>query len=285
MKSAGTTQMKPQVSIIVINHDTPEMTQDTLKSVRDSVGAKAFEIVVVDNSDRLFLDVTLADRYIRTENRGFANACNIGARESSGEYLLFLNSDVIVSAEAISLSAAYLRTHPEAGVLGIHTLLPDGTLDGGCKRGFPTPFASLCYFLKLDRIFPRSHSVARYHMLYLPEDQTQAVESVSGAYLMTPRAVFDKLDGWDEDFFMYGEDIDFCYRAKKAGYETVYFADASIVHKHGGSSTKSGKHAKSDAFYESMRIFYDKHYQAVYPRLVSTLVHAGIALKRRVNGK
>ena len=277
--------MKPSVSVVIIHHDTLDMTKKTIQSVRASVSPDAFEIVIVDNSDHSYLDASLADRYIRTENRGFANACNIGARNSNGAYILFLNSDVIVSPEAIKLSVDYLCAHPEAGVLGIHTLLPDGTLDGGCKRGFPTPFASLCYFLKLDRLFPKSRSIARYHMRYLPEDQTQEVESVSGAYMLVPSAVFEELGGWDEDFFMYGEDIDLCYRAKAAGYKVVYFAGASIVHKRGGSSLAMGKGGRSRAFFDSMRIFYDKHYKKKYSGLVTAMVHAGIAFMSRVNGR
>jgi GT2 family glycosyltransferase len=272
------------LSIVIINFNTRALTEQTIRSVFDSTKRISFEIILVDNStkqeekmlpqedERIIL---LSD----VENKGFGNGCNLGAQQAHGDYVLFLNSDTIVHEEALDRCVEYMRDHPDVGGLGIHTLLKDGTLDHGCKRGFPTPMASLYYFTGMDRRHPESKKYGAYRQTFLDENETNDTDCVSGAFLMMPKKVLEQLGGFDERFFMYGEDVDLCYRVKEAGYRIVYFAEASMTHLKGSS----GLHTKSKTviyhFYHAMTLFYDKHYKKKYPFFVTWIVHLGIRAK------
>lgn len=275
------------LSIVIINFNTRALTEQTVRSVFDSTKEVVYEIILVDNSTKpeekmpepedsrviLLTDV---------ENKGFGNACNLGAAKARGEYVLFLNSDTIIHDGALDRCMDYLRSNPGVGGLGIHTLLRDGTLDHGCRRGFPTPMASLYYFTGMDRRHPESRKYGAYRQTFLDENETSDTDCVSGAFLMMPRAVFEQLGGFDERFFMYGEDVDLCYRIKEAGFRVVYFAGASMTHLKGSS----GLHTKSKTviyhFHHAMTLFYDKHYKKKYNFLVTWLVHLGVWLKYRL---
>ncbi len=271
------------LSVIIINYNTKELTGQAVASVRETVKSTSCEVIVIDNSsepeERYQNDADGVVVLSGVENRGFGNACNLGAAQAKGEYLLFLNSDAIAHPEAIDRTVKYLREHPEVGALGIRMLLEDGTLDRGCERGFPTPSASLYYFLGLDKKYPESRKYGAYHQTFLPDDQTAETDCVSGAYLMMPRSFFLELGGFDEIFFMYGEDIDLCYRVKEAGKKVVYYADASVTHLKGAS----GLHSKSKEaiyhFHRAMKLFYRKHYWKKYNIFVSAAVYFGIWAK------
>ena len=272
------------VSVILINHNTRALTYQAVLSVIRATHAVSFEIIVVDNSDNVQEQLmSFNDDRVRilppVENLGFAHGCNIGAKYASGRYLLYLNSDTIVHDGALDKAVAFIKSHPDIGVLGIQTRLSDGTLDNGCKRGFPTPAASLYYFLGLDKKHPESRKYGAYHQTFLSDDETNDVDAVSGSFLLTPRMLMQDLGGFDEAFFMYGEDLDLCYRVKEKGWRVVYFADAVMTHLKG----QSGLHQKSKrvikAFYDAMLLFYNKHYRQKYSRLTTLLVYAGVKLK------
>lgn len=272
------------LSIVIINFNTRELTEQTVRSVFDSTKEVTFEIILVDNSTKQEekLPEPKDSRVVLlpdVENKGFGNACNLGAAKARGDYLLFLNSDTIVHDGALDRCVDYLHGSPDVGGLGIRTLLKDGTLDHGCKRGFPTPMASLYYFTGMDRRHPESRKYGAYRQTFLNETETNDTDCVSGAFLMMPRTVFEQLGGFDERFFMYGEDIDLCYRIKEAGFRVVYFAEASMTHLKGSS----GLHTKSKTviyhFHHAMILFYDKHYKKEYNFFVTWLVHLGVWLK------
>lgn len=268
------------LSIVLVHHETLEKTDKTILSINKTVNKIKYEIIVVDNSTNTFFPSKKADKYLRIENNGFANACNIGAGRAKGEYILFLNSDVELCEGALDSAMHYIRQDNEIGILGIKTLLLDGTLDAACKRGFPTPFASFCYMAKLDRIFPKSKSIGRYHMTYLDPNKTDEVECVSGAFMLMKKDFFDKLGGWDERFFMYSEDIDMCKRAYDFDKKIIYFADGCMMHYKGGSSTSGNNKKLLEHFYDGMVQFYDKHYSKEYPIIVRWLVIIFIKLKK-----
>lgn len=271
------------LSVVIVNYNTRELTAQAVRSVLNTAKEISVEIVVVDNSDdskECFTSevpsvVVLKD----VPNHGFGHACNVGAREASGDYLLFLNSDTIVHEGALDRSFAYLEADSSVGALGIRTLLADGTLDHGCKRGFPTPAASLYYFMGLDKKHPESKKYGAYRQTFLDEHETADTDCVSGAYLMMPRALFEELGGFDEVFFMYGEDIDLCYRIKEKGYRVVYFAGGAITHLKGESGLRAKSKTVLYHFYNAMKLFYRKHYRKRYNIFVTAAVYLGIWLK------
>ena len=195
---------------------------------------------------------------------------------------MFLNSDTIAGEGAIDKSVSFLQSAENIGALGIRTYLRDGTFDAGCRRGFPTPAASLYYFLGFDKRHPESCKYGAYHQTFLSENETAEVDCVSGAYLMMPRKVFEELGGFDEEFFMYGEDVDLCYRIKEKNYRVIYYAQASILHLKGESGLKAKSKEIVYHFYHAMKLFYRKHYKKKYNVFVTALVYMGIEGKYRL---
>lgn len=272
------------LSIVIVNHNTKKLTEQTIESVIRSTHTIKYEIIVVDNSSDQQERYQSVDGWPvilipNVENKGFGHACNLGSKQAIGDAVLFLNSDTIVHEGALDRSVSYLKEHKEIGVLGIRTLLADGTLDHGCKRGFPTPANALYYYLGMDKRHPDNKKYGAYRQTFVDEHQTSEVDAVSGSFLLMPREVLNLVGGFDEEFFMYGEDLDLCYRVKKKGYQVVYYADAQMTHLKG----QSGLHAKSKEvifhFYNSMILFYKKHYIRQYNILVTCMVYCGVWLK------
>jgi GT2 family glycosyltransferase len=272
------------LSIVIVNHNTKKLTEQTIDSVIQSTRTLQYEIIVVDNSNNpqeRYQSVAGQPVILipNVENKGFGHACNLGSKQAIGEAVLFLNSDTILHEGALDRSVAYLRDHKEVGALGIRTLLADGTLDHGCKRGFPTPANALYYYLGMDRRHPESKKYGAYRQTFVDEHTTSEVDAVSGSFLLIPREVLQAVGGFDEEFFMYGEDLDLCYRIKKKGYRVVYYADAQMTHLKG----QSGLHTKSKEviyhFYNAMILFYKKHYIRQYNILITCMVYCGVWLK------
>jgi GT2 family glycosyltransferase len=168
-----------------------------------------------------------------------------------------------------------MEAETEIGALGCKILLPDGTLDKACKRSFPDVTVSFYRMTGLSLLFPRSKRFGKYNLMYLDENKTYEVDSLSGAFMMVRRKAIDEVGLLDEDFFMYGEDIDWCYRIKEAGFKVVYYGLAEIIHYKGGS----GRNKKAlYEFYNAMRLFYDKHYQDKNPWIINNLIYMGIGV-------
>lgn len=274
------------LSIIIINHNTKKLVIQTINSIISTVKDADFEVVVADNStdkDEKYMSNHFRVKVIDIQNKGFSSGCNLAATGALGDYLLFLNSDSILKENTVDRSLSLIKEDKDIGVLGVKQLLPDGSLDHGCKRGFPTPLNSLYYFLGIDRIFPQSKRFGAYRQTFVKEDDVSDVDSISGAYMMIEKAFFEEIGGFDEDYFMYGEDVDLCYRIKKAGKRVVYCGDVSFVHIKGQSGINNRFVLKH--FYKSMRIFYDKHYKDKYSRFVTFLVHLGIDIKYKLADK
>lgn len=241
------------------------------------------QVILIDNSskaDEVFdKQLKYGKVFIGVKNDGFGAACNFGAVNSDAEYLLFLNTDTEIKEDALFKTLEYVMKNDKTGALGIKTMLPNGKLDHACKRGFPTPFNSVCYFLKLDEKYPNEKRFGGYRLLYLDSDTTAEVDSVSGSFLMVRTDTFNMIGGFDTTFFMYGEDIDLCYRIKEKGYKNIYFADTDMIHYKG----QSGLHTKSKVvikhFYNAMNIFFDKHYKNQYGFFVYLIAHLAIWTK------
>ncbi len=272
------------LSIIIVNYNTIDLLKQTIQSVLDSTKNIQYEIIVSDNNShdgsqemvrKNFAKVMLIEN---KGNLGFSKANNIAIKKSKGRYVLLLNSDTVVLENCMEKSMKYMDKNIDIGVLGCKVVLRDGTLDHACRRGFPTPEASLFYMLKLDKLFPGNEKFSRYTMSYLHEDSVNEVDSLTGAFMMVKREAVDKVGFLDENFFMYGEDIDWCFRIKESGFKVVYYPRAKIIHYKGASSKK--KRLKTIyEFHRAMILFYNKHYLHKYNFFVTFLVYIGISLK------
>jgi len=240
----------------------------------------------------------VAVKYLQSlSNRGFAAGNNLGLKLAEGRYILFLNPDTIVPAKTLLESLEYLKKHSKVGAVSPRLELADGTLDEACHRGFPTPWRSLCHFSGLEKIFPRWRLFSGYHLGWrLSKHWPHPVEAVSGAFLMVKREAGESIGWWDEDYFFYGEDIEFCFRLWKKGWQIYYLPNIKMRHYRGVSSGIK-KHSlgmsKADlktrlqaakSSVEAMRIFYRKHYLCKYPWPVNKLVYFALWIleKRRL---
>lgn len=272
------------LSIIIVNYNTKRLLKQTIQSVIDTTKNIRYEIIVSDNNstdgsiemvEECFSEVKLIKN---KENLGFPKGNNVAIKEALGRYVLLLNSDTVVIDKCIEKCIKYMDIHNDVGVLGCKVVLKDGKLDHACKRGYPTPEASLLYMLKLHKVFPDNKKFGQYALSYLDENQTNEVDSLTGAFMVLRREVINEVGLLDEDFFMYGEDIDWCFRIKEAGWKIVYYPEAKIIHYKGASSKK--KRLKTIyEFHRAMILFYNKHYVHKYNFVVTCCVYLGVILK------
>lgn len=277
-----------KLSIIIVNYNTYDLTKQTIESVIKEHHNFNYEVILVDNASSDGSINKLQDKFrnivttkklhiiINKDNLGFAKANNIGIKFARGKYILLLNSDTVLKENCLEKCIAKMEKDKNIGALGCKVVLANGELDHACKRGFPTPKASLYYFLKLHEKNPSKYG--QYNALHLREDDIGEVDCLTGAFMLMPKLIFDKVGGLDEDFFMYGEDIDLCYKIKELGYKILYYPEAQIIHYKGGSSKKKRFKVIYD-FHQAMWIFYKKHYYEKYNFAVTFLVFIGIGLK------
>ena len=217
-----------------------------------------------------FPDVTII---ASEENLGFARANNLAIRNSHGQYVLLLNPDTIVAEDTFRDFISFMDSTPDAGGCGAYMLHTDGSFAPESRRGLPTPFVAFCKMSGLASLFPKSRTFGRYYMRYLNENEVNRIEIMSGAFMFLRRDALDKAGLLDEDFFMYGEDIDLSYRILKAGYNN-YFLPSRILHYKGESTVKSS-YRYVHTFYRAMELFFNKHY-AHYSILLSLPIKLAI---------
>ncbi|SHK24285.1 glycosyltransferase family 2 protein [Tepidibacter formicigenes] len=278
------------LSIIIVNFKTYELTKQTINSIIQNENNISYEIILVDNASndgsieklekdfRKEINNNVIKIIKNKENLGFSKANNIGIKISKGEYILTLNSDTVIVDDCLNKCLKYIKKDNNIGALGCKVLLPDGKLDKPCKRGFPTPQASLFYMLKLDKLFSNIKKFGQYNLTYLDENEINEVDSLVGAFMIIPKKIINEVGMLDEDFFMYGEDIDWCYRIKKSGYKIIYYPGAKIIH-YKGSSAKKKRFKTIYEFHRAMYLFYNKHYKKEYNILVTFTVYLGIIIK------
>lgn len=272
------------LSILIVNYNTRELTLDALRSVYRSQTNYTFEVILIDNHStdgsveaikEEFPQVTIIENQ---ENVGFAKANNQGIRRAAGRYILLLNSDTIIQPDTLEIMLRFMDQHPNIGASGCKVVLPDGSLDKACRRGFPTPSASFYYAFGLAKLFPHVPKFNQYQLSYLDPDDDYPVDCLVGAFMLVRREVIDHVGMLDEDFFMYGEDVDWCYRIKKAGWEIYYYPKTSIIHYKGAGKKRKSRKVVYE-FHRAMILFHRKHYQKSYSWLVNGLVYAGVGLK------
>lgn len=272
------------LSILIVNYNTCQLTVDCLRSVFSSKTEYDYEVVVIDNHSKdksvetireLFPQVRLI---VNGENTGFAKANNQGMAISKGRYILLLNSDTVVLKDTLQTMVAFMDNNPMTGASGCKVILPDGSLDKACKRGFPTPSASFYYAFGFSKLFPDKPRFNQYQLGYLDPDQEYPVDCLVGAFMLVRRETIEQIGGLDEAFFMYGEDIDWCYRIKEAGWGIHYYPRTQIIHYKGGSARRRPVKIIYE-FHRAMILFHRKHYRKKYNIFVNGAVYLGVGLK------
>lgn len=289
-----------EVSIIIANYNTAHYLSACLTSIKETaVPGLDYEIIVVDNASSdgsvELVRTTHSDVILITNNRnaGFSAANNQGIGHSRGRLLLFLNPDTIVHPNTIQTMLRFVAERPDVGAATCRVELPNGQLDDGAHRGFPTPWNALCYFSGASKLLPRSKLVTGYVLSWMDMETVHEIDALVGAFMLVRREAGDAVGWWDEDYFFYGEDLDFCFNLKHAGWKIMYVPDVSITHHKGASAGIKKQSAKvttasketrvqaTRARFEAMRIFYQKHYVNSYPRVLTDLVFRAIDVKER----
>lgn len=270
-----------KLSIIIVNYNVKFFLEQCLYSVRKAVKNIDAEVFVVDNNSVDDSLQMVAEKFpeviviANKDNPGFSKANNQAIRVSKGEYVLLLNPDTVVEDDTFTKCIDFMDDHPDAGGLGAKMIDGKGQFLPESKRGLPTPAVAFYKIFGLSRLFPKSKKFSRYHLSYLDENETHKVEVLAGAFMLMRKETLDKVGLLDEDFFMYGEDIDLSYRIIKGGYNNYYFPDARIIH-YKGESTKKSSVNYVFVFYNAMVIFAKKHFSQKNAKLFSFFINMAI---------
>ena len=271
----------PAVSVIIVSYKVRYYIEQCLNAVLRSVPDA--QIIVVDNRSDDGSVEYLRERFPHIEviandfNAGFGKANNMALSNAKGRYVLFLNPDTVVAERTIPGCIDYMDSHIECGAVGVRMQYGNGRFALESRRSLPTPSVSFWHMTGLGRLFPHSRVFAKYHLTYLDSNVECPIDVVSGAYMFVRKEALDKTGGFDESFFMYGEDIDLSYRILQNGYVNRYLP-LPIVHYKGESTNKTSyRYAK--VFYDAMLIFFNKHFHN-YSRLFALLVRIVVGLKK-----
>ncbi|MBI2338430.1 glycosyltransferase family 2 protein [Candidatus Daviesbacteria bacterium] len=291
------------LSIIILSYNTAKLTKECLLSIeKNKPRSFDYEAITVDNAStdgtvgaiQQFNNSTINKIKIisNKKNLGFSRANNQGVRIATGRYILFLNADTVVYPRTLETMIKFMDQHKSAGAATCRVELPTGGLDDSCHRGFPTPWRAFCHFSGLSKLFPRSRLFAGYSLGWMSLTETHEIDSCAGAFMIVKRQAGEEVNWWDEDYFWYGDDLDFCYRLKKKDWKIYFVPTVKILHYKGvsGGIKKISQHLTNatketiiratNARFQAMNIFYKKHYLNKYPRFITWLVMQGINLKR-----
>jgi len=254
-----------QLSVIIVNYNVKLFLEQCLCSVQKAITGLQAEVIVVDNNSTDNSMGYLQPKFpwvrfiANTENTGFGKANNQALATANGDSILFLNPDTLVPEDCFHQCLAFMQEHPAAGAIGIKMLDGSGYFLPESKRAFPSPLTSFFKLTGMSSIFPKSKLFARYHLGHLSKNENCEVDVLAGAFMLLRKRVLDQTGGFDEQFFMYGEDVDLSYRVQISGWKNYYFAGSSIIHFK-GESTKKGSLNYVRMFYQAMSVFVKKHY-------------------------
>lgn len=287
------------VSVIIVNYNAKAFLRDCLTSLHATISpAVKYEVIVIDNASSdgsvEMVQKEFGDNVLliaSKENLGFSKGNNRGVAIAKGRYLLFLNPDTVMKEKTLEEIVTFMDTTHTAGASTCLLRLADGSLDDGAHRGFPTPWSSFCYFSGIAKLFPRSQFFNGYNLGWRDMDRIHKIDALVGAFMFTRREAGDEVGWWDEDYFFYGEDLDFCYNLKKKNWDIYFLPKVEILH-YKGVSGGIKKHSKNIATasnetrqrvtnerFRAMKTFYKKHYMKKYPKIVTWLVFKGIDVK------
>ncbi len=273
-----------KISVIIVNYNVKYFLEQALYSVRKALHGMEGEILVVDNNSvdgscemvlKKFPEVHLI---ANQENTGFSKANNQAIRKAKGEYILLLNPDTVIEEDCFKKVVGFMDKTPDAGAVGVKMIDGKGHFLPESKRGLPTPAVAFYKMFGLSALFPKSKRFGQYHLGYLDKNEIHPVDVLAGAFMMLRKATLDKTGILDEDYFMYGEDIDLSYRIMAAGYKNYYFPETTIIH-YKGESTKRTSVNYVFIFYRAMIIFAQKHYSQKNARLFSFLINIAIYIR------
>ena len=289
------------LSIIIVSYNTSDFLKECIESIKKNTKKFNYEIIVVDNASSDNSVVIVKKEFPQVlviesiENLGFSKANNLGVEKSKGRYVLFLNPDTVVYKDSLFGMVKFMDEHKEAGAATCKLVMPGGRLDDAAHRGFPNPWTSLSYFSGLSKIFPSSKLFGGYNLGFLDLSKPHEIDACAGAFMMVRRQAGEKIGWWDEDYFFYGEDLEFCFRLKEIGWKIYFVPSVSALHYKGVSggikkiskkittaSLETRKRATNWRF-DAMKIFYRKHYQNKYPFLLTWFVMGGINLKHWIS--
>ena len=277
-----------RISVVIVNYNVKYFLEQALYAVRRAMLGLDGEILVVDNNSvdgscemvsRKFPEVILI---ANKENTGFSKANNQAIKVAKGEYILLLNPDTVVEEDCFKKVIEFMDKTPDAGAVGVKMIDGKGHFLPESKRGLPTPTVAFYKMFGLASIFPKSKRFGQYHLGYLNKNEIHSVDVLAGAFMMLRKSTLDITGVLDEDYFMYGEDIDLSYRIVKAGYKNYYFPNTTIIH-YKGESTKRTSVNYVFIFYRAMIIFAQKHYSQKNARLFSFLINIAIYLRATVS--
>lgn len=286
------------LSIILVNFNTCDYLLQSLASIKKYIDlpSKEYEVIVVDNASQDDSVKAVHEHFPKVrliknpQNTGYAHANNLAMKQAKGDYIFLINSDAeLTSSGKITTLLAYMDEYKRVAVVTPKVMTPDGSLDWACHRGFPTPWSALTYFSGLEKMFPSVALFSGYHQMWKSLDSIHTIDACSGAAMIVRKTAIDEVGLFDERFFMYAEDIDWCYRFKEHKWDIVFHPGVTILHhkyKSGIGKTEETqtKRRTSQSFYDTMIQFYEKHYTDRYPRPVFLLVTFGIRLLQRVKG-
>ncbi len=283
------------LSIIIVSYNSKDVLNKCLDSLQKS-DFKDFETIVVDNSSKdnseeIIKNYPKVLLIKNKENLGFSKANNIGIKKATGKFILFLNPDTFVNKDTLGSLISFMEGSKDAGIVTCKVILQNGKLDDSCHRGMPTPWNAFCYFLGLEKIFPHSKIFSGYHMGWMDYSKIHEINACAGSFMLVRRETGNQIGWWDEDFFFYGEDLDFCLKAKEKGWKIYYYPKVLTTHYKGVSSgikkiskeiTTADLETKRFATYHrflAMKILYRNHYLNKYPKIITWLVFKAIDFK------
>ena len=295
------------LSIIIVSFNGKEFLKKCLASILQGIEGKLkFEIIVVDNASsdgspsvisNFQFPISNFKKILNKTNVGFSKANNQGIKISeNGKYVLFLNPDTVIQKNTIEKMIKFMDNNKDAGAATCKLVMLNGKIDDASHRGFPTPWNAFCHFSGLARLFPKSKLFSGYNLGWMDINKVHEIDALAGAFMLVRRIAGDQAKWWDEDYFFYGEDIDFCYMLKQKGWKIYYVPDVFVTHYKGISGgiksiskniTTASEETKKRATkwrFKAMRIFYNKHYKQRYPWIVNFLVEKGINLREKLAG-
>jgi len=279
-EDAGETTPRPLVSALVVSYNVRELLLESLDALYQTTELP-LEAIVVDNASGDGSADAVAQRFPAAKlvrlpkNIGFGRANNLGLQQCRGRFILLLNPDVVLAAGALAKLADFMLVRPDVGAVSPRVRRPDDSLDLAARRAFPTPATALYRFTGLSRLFPHSARFNRYNLGYVDEGSTHEIDAGTAACLLVRRAAIDRVGLFDPDYFMYGEDLDLCYRLKTAGWKVFYLPAAEAVHVK-GTATRQAAMRMLFEFHRAMWTFHHKHYAEDLPAFGNGLVWAGI---------
>lgn len=284
IKFTGKTLIMTELSVIIVNYNVRKLLEQALISIQKAVEGIHSEIFVVDNNSSDGSDLMIREHFpevqliSNNENLGFSKANNQALKLAKGKFVCLINPDTIVQGDTFTTCLEYFKNHDDVGALGCKIINPDGTLQPACRRSFPTPWVAFSKIIGLARLFPNSKLFGKYNLSYCDPEKTIEVDAISGSFMMVRKKTIDEIGLLDESFFLFGEDLDWCYRIKEKGWKIVYLPETKIIH-YKGSSTQTAGFDSIKVFYHAMQIFVNKHYQKGFSVIPSWILLLGIWIR------